>query len=376
MNGSAAPMVGGVTLEPADTGGRVWRARQRFEHLGVDALLVTHLTNIRYLTGFTGSAGLLLVAGDRAVLVTDGRYADQAPAQVAAAGVAVEVLISSTDQRRLVLDAAEGVERIGLEAEHVSWAQHDRYRDEWFAGRALVPTAGVIEELRLIKDAGEVSRMRAAAAVTDAALAAVRDLLADGPTEQEFARALDGRIRELGASGNSFETIVASGPNAALPHARPGARRIQPGDPVIVDVGAVVDGYCSDMTRTFVVGDVSPELSRLVEVVGAAQAAGVSAVRHGVDAAEVDAATRAVIDDAGLGDRFTHGTGHGVGLDIHEAPRVARTSTATLAAGQVVTVEPGVYVPGLGGVRIEDTVVVTESGCRPLTLTPKTISVG
>ncbi|MGH9150935.1 MAG: M24 family metallopeptidase, partial [Acidimicrobiales bacterium] len=199
-----------------------------------------------------------------------------------------------------------------------------------------------------------------------------RHLLAGGVTEAELALALDSEVRRLGASGNSFDTIVASGPNGAKPHARPTGRPVEPGELVVVDFGAVVDGYCSDMTRTVCVGPPrSGTLVRMVEVVAEAQRAGVAAVGAGRRAVDVDAACRQVIAAAGWGDAFVHSTGHGVGLDIHEAPSVSAVSGDTLAAGDVVTVEPGVYLPDHGGVRIEDTVVVTEDGCRPLTLAPK-----
>jgi Xaa-Pro aminopeptidase len=191
-------------------------------------------------------------------------------------------------------------------------------------------------------------------------------------SEIDFAIALDFAIRRLGAEGNSFETIVASGPNGAKPHARPSARRIEPGELVVLDFGAVVDGYCSDMTRTVCVGEpADPQLRRMVEVVAESQQAGVDAVRAGVGCADVDAVCREVIAAAGWADAFLHSTGHGVGLDIHEAPGVSSVSKDTLAAGYIVTVEPGVYLEGLGGVRIEDTVVVTEDGCTPVTNAPK-----
>ena len=196
-------------------------------------------------------------------------------------------------------------------------------------------------------------------------------MLRPGVTEAQIQRALDDAIRSAGASGPAYGTIVASGPNSALPHAHPTDRRLQAGDLVIVDVGATVDGYRSDMTRSFVLGDPREQAAAMLDVVGRSQAAGVEAVRAGVEAREIDAACRAIIDQAGMGDAFIHGSGHGVGLDIHELPRVASGSTATLEAGNVLTVEPGVYLPGVGGVRVEDLVVVTDDGCRPLTLYPK-----
>jgi Xaa-Pro aminopeptidase len=358
-----------------DVVGRLGRLRAAMSDAEVDGLLITHLTNVRYLTGFTGSAALLAVGPGGSVLVTDGRYQDQAPAQLTAAGVETRVEVSSDDQRGLVTAALAGTGRVGLEAEHVSWAARDRYAESWFPDVELVPTAGLVEELRLVKDRGEVDRIRAACAIADDALADVRPRLLEGPTEREFGLELDTAMRWRGASDTSFETIVASGPNGAMPHARPGERTIDDGDLVVIDFGALVDGYCSDMTRTIMVGSPSPTQARMLEVVMMSQAAGVAAVAAGVAASEVDAACRRVIDDAGWSDAFTHGTGHGVGLDIHEAPRVGRTSAATLAAGQVVTVEPGVYLAEHGGVRIEDTVVVTDDGAEPLTLTPKLTSV-
>jgi Xaa-Pro aminopeptidase len=339
---------------------------------GCDGLLVTELVNIRYLTGFTGSAAQLLVTPDRTLFVTDGRYASQAPKQLAAAGVDAEIVIglSGEEQRKTLRSAASNLARLGLEADSVSWAQQRTYATT-FTSSELVPTTGLVELLRLTKDEGELDRMAAAAAIADAALAELAHLLGEGVTEREFAMALDQRMKELGASAPSFDTIVASGPNGALPHAEPGDRQVEQGDLVVVDFGAVVDGYCSDMTRTFQVGDVGPERRRMWEVVFDAQAAGVDAVRSGVEAKAVDAVCRELIAAAGWGEAFSHGTGHGVGLLIHEEPRVSSASGDTLAAGQVVTVEPGVYLPNLGGVRIEDTLVVTAEGSLPLTRSPK-----
>jgi Xaa-Pro aminopeptidase len=340
-----------------------------------EALLVTSLTNIRYLTGFTGSAGMLFVWPEEAVLLTDGRYHTQATEQLAAASVNAEVVIArAADQasRARQLVAPRRLSRLGLEAAHVSWARQRAFSEEWFPGVELLPTVNLVEDLRKVKDPGELARLAAAAEIADQALAQVRPQLAHGLSEEAFGRTLDFEMRLLGASGPSFETIVASGANAAMPHHRPGPRHIQPGEPVVLDFGARFDGYCSDMTRTLWVDRVNdPELRRAVDVVWASQAAGVAAVKPGVKGAAVDAACREVIAEAGWADFFVHATGHGVGLDIHEAPSVAATSTDTLEIGHVVTVEPGVYLPGLGGVRIEDTVVVTEDGCRPLNSTPK-----
>ncbi len=358
-----------------DVAARLNRLRAGLNGAGCDGLVVTNLTNIRYLTGFTGSAGMLLVLPGETVLVTDGRYATQSAEQLAAAGVdAATEIAAAAAQRQLAaaVVARHAPNRLGLEAGHISWARQRAFARDWFPEVELVATEGVIEELRRVKDAGELARLAEAAAIADRALAEVRHLLAEGPTELEFGRTLDFEMRRLGASGPSFETIVASGPNGAKPHHRPSERRIEPGELIVLDFGAVVDGYCSDMTRTVWVGELhSAEDQRMVEVVAASQAAGVAAVAAGVACAEVDGACREVIAGAGWGEHFVHGTGHGVGLDIHEAPSVASTSSDTLAASHVVTVEPGVYLPGVAGVRIEDTVVVTDTGCYPLTHTAK-----
>jgi Xaa-Pro aminopeptidase len=345
--------------------------RARLVELDAAAMLVTNGVDVRWLVGFTGSAGDLLVTAEDAVLLTDGRYRSQAAAQLASAGVRVEV---EADHARHVERLARAVPQgaaVVLQAEHVSWARQRQLAEGALTGRTLLASTGVLAGMRAVKDAGEVARIEAAAAIADAALEEVRPRLVPGTTEQAFALALDTTMRELGASGPSFETIVASGPNGALPHHRPGNRAFEEGDLVVVDFGATVDGYRSDMTRTFAIGALSATQQRMLDVVTEAQAAGVATVRAGVPAAEVDAACRSVIAVAGWGDAFLHGTGHGVGLDIHEEPRVGATSTAVLRAGEVVTVEPGVYLPEHGGVRVEDTLLVTPSAARPLTQFPK-----
>jgi Xaa-Pro aminopeptidase len=358
-------------LPAMDVAGRAGRLRARLDDAGCDGLLVTNVVNVRWLTGFTGSAGVVLVLSDELLVVTDFRYRDQASDQLAAAGVDARLEISSTDQQGIVSKAARGIARIGLEAATVTWAQQRRFAGEWFSGADVVATEGLVEELRQIKDHGEVARIAAAAGVADKALAAVRSRIADGPTERDIALDLEVEMRRRGAEAAAFETIVGSGPNGARPHARAGDRRIRPGDLVVLDFGAVVDGYRSDMTRTVVVGEPSGTQRRMLDVVAESQRAGVAAARDGVSGGAVDRACREVIEAAGWGDSFLHGTGHGVGLDIHEAPRLSAQSDDMLAAGQVVTVEPGVYLPEHGGVRIEDTVAITATGCDILTNAPK-----
>lgn len=352
---------------------RIDRLRAALDADGIGALLVTNLTNIRYLTGFTGSAAMVLVTTDDVWFVTDGRYTTQSAAELAAAGVRanLEVPARMDDQRRVLAAAASGVSTVALEADHVSWSQQQRLASDWFAGIELVASTGMVERLRMVKDDGEVARLSAAASIADVAFERLRHRLADRPTEREFALELDTEMRRLGAADVSFETIVAAGPNAARPHHRPGARTIEPGDLVVVDFGALVDGYHSDMTRTQWVGEPSATQRRMWDVVADAQQAGVEAVRAGQTAGEVDRVCRTVIADAGWAEAFVHSTGHGVGLDIHENPRLGAENPDTLAEGWVVTVEPGVYLEEHGGVRIEDTVLVGPQGCTPLTRAPK-----
>lgn len=375
--------LGPMGLGPMDMAGRANRLRELMGEGGCEALLVSNRSNVRYLSGFSGSAGMVLVRPDDTVLVTDGRYAAQAEREVAASGAPVRVAaLWASQQLDLLGELVKGVGRVGVEADHVSWAAATAWSEGWAKDVELVATSGVVEGLREGKDAGEIARVAAAAAVADAALAAVAPMLAGltpgGPghlTEVELAVALDSEMRRLGAEGPAFETIVASGPNGAEPHHHPAARKIEPGELVTVDFGARVDGYCSDMTRTVVAGEAAPapELRRVAAVVLASQDAGLSAVRAGVAAVEVDRACREVIEAAGFGELFVHRTGHGVGLDVHEPPWLGGPSEDILSCGQVVTVEPGVYVPGLGGARTEDTVVVTEAGCEILTKTPKEV---
>lgn len=349
--------------------------RRRLANAQVDALLVTNLANIRYLTGFTGSAGLLAVTADEALLTTDGRYRTQSAQQLEAAQVPVDIEIGGAEAQRTAMKARLGASgRVGLEADNVTWAASRRWAD-LLEEVELVPTTGLVEALREVKDEGELARMARAAAIADAALAEVVSLLDAGVTEEAFAFELDTAMRRGGAEGSAFETIVAAGPNSAKPHHHPTATPIRPGDAVVIDFGAIFDGYRSDMTRTFSVGG-EPEgrLAEIFAVVGASQAEGVAAVAPGIGAKDVDDVCRKVIADAGLADAFEHGTGHGVGLDIHEAPTVGPTGAGVLVPGTVVTVEPGVYLPGVGGVRIEDTLVVTEDGSRPLTLFDKFVA--
>ncbi|MEQ1872205.1 MAG: Xaa-Pro peptidase family protein [Ilumatobacteraceae bacterium] len=352
---------------------RAQRVRRRLASTTkADALLVSDISNIRWLTGFTGSNGWVVLDADGLTFITDGRYGQQAARQMEAAGVHGEVLVGATSP--LVTDhiakSCDRFDRVAFEAAHVTFAQHAQYVKS--IKSELVPATGIVEAERRVKDADEIEKMAEACRIADQALAEVAPTLADGVTEAEVRNRLEMRMRELGAIGPSYETIVATGPiNAALPHHRPTSTLIEPGHTVIIDVGALVDGYHSDMTRTYFIGEPTSLQQELYDVVLAAQRAGVAAVAAGISTKELDNVCRRVIEEAGYGDWFTHGTGHGVGLLIHEDPFINRAGDTILQVGDVVTVEPGVYHEGFGGIRIEDLVVVTSDGCRVLTNSPK-----
>ena len=339
-------------------------------------MVLSHPTSIRWLTGFGGSLAWVVIDDDRLVLVTDGRYAERAAADLAAndladggLGTELEVRTKRPELVDAMVAAASATRATVLaEAEHLSHAAWTALAERL----PLEPAGGIVEQLRRLKDPGELARMSKAAQIADATLDAVVPMLSERPTEADVRDELEHRMRRAGADGPSYDTIVASGPElAARPHHKTSRRTIVEGDTVIIDVGALVDDYHSDMTRTFVVGEIDARQQEIYDLVLAAQLAGLAAVRPGVAAAELDEACRAVFRDAGYADWFIHGTGHGVGLDIHEEPFAAATSTAVLAEGDVVTVEPGLYRDGFGGVRIEDLVSVTATGCATLTTLPK-----
>ncbi len=335
-----------------------------------EALVVSHPTNIRWLTGFAGSSGTVIVDSGSMTLVTDHRYGERAPEEIESAGA--DCVVDIAAGRGITAAAAhlDSYATIGIEGDHLSMNAGEQWRAR-FGETRIRPTSGIVEAGRAIKDQAELGAMRRAAAIADIVLAETIDAGLEGRTEADIARTIEDGIRGHGADGPAFDTIVASGPNAARPHHAPTQRTIQPQDLVIIDMGATVDGYRSDMTRTFVIGEPDPDQRRLLDAVFDAQRLGVAAVAPGVGFADVDAACRSYLESIGLGDAFVHGTGHGVGLDIHEAPAVSSTATGTLTAGHVITVEPGCYLPGIGGVRWEDTVVVTTDGAEPLTLAPK-----
>jgi Xaa-Pro dipeptidase len=348
------------------------RVRAHCASADLDAALITDLINVRYLTGFTGSNAALLLTEKRSVLATDGRYEVQAAKQ----SPDVELLKDRACAAALAeLAEKNALRRVGFESHHVTVDLRDTLVERC-PGAALVSLGQVVETLRMSKDPDEITLMRHAAEIADAALAEVLEGLVLGRTERHVARELERRMLDKGAEAAAFETIVATGDNSAIPHHRPTDRRIGQGDLLKIDFGARVDGYHSDMTRTFVVAATPQDWQlEIYDLVFAAQRAGREALRPGVEVLAVDSAARGVIAAAGYADQFGHGLGHGIGLRIHEAPLLGPSSSGKLVRNGVVTVEPGVYLPGLGGVRIEDTLVVTDDGPELLTVSTKELLV-
>ncbi|CAN5549981.1 Xaa-Pro peptidase family protein [soil metagenome] len=348
--------------------GRIERVRETLPDSAIDALLVTNLTNVRYLTGFSGTNAQLLVRTSGAVFFSDPRYAARAADLVR--GAEVDIYPSAlTDLLPGRLEAASVV-RLGIEARTMTVAVRDELADK-LEGVTLVPTSDVVEGLRRVKDPDEVAAIRRAVRLGDETFDWILERLAPGRTEREVALDLEVRMRSEGADDVSFEPIVGSGAMSAHIHHTPSDRVLAAGDLVLMDFGALVDGYCSDLTRTVVLGRASERQKEIYATVLEAQSKGIAGVAAGARSADVDAAARGFIAQAGHGDAFGHGLGHGVGLDIHEAPRLARTSDDSLAAGDVVTVEPGIYHGGWGGIRIEDCVLVTADGAEVLGSAPK-----
>jgi Xaa-Pro aminopeptidase len=348
------------------------RADRLVAHLpeiGADVLVVTSLVNVRYLTGYTGSNGVAVVGPSTRLFLTDFRYTEQSAAEVDGS---FDRNIATLDLLDAIADALPGGElRLGFEDAHLSVRSHARLRELMPDRVELVAAGDAVEALRAVKEPEEIKRIAAATSIADTALRQIMEQGLIGRTEIEVATALERAMRDLGAQRPSFEAIVAVGPHGALPHAQPRDVQIGAGELVVIDWGAELDGYCSDCTRTLATGELSETARAIYELVLRAELAGVEAVRAGIGGREADAAAREVIAEAGHGDHFGHGLGHGVGMEIHEGPRLSQRSDAVLADGNVVTVEPGVYLPGEFGVRIEDLVVVNDGGCDILTSLPK-----
>jgi len=340
---------------------------------GVEALLVTHLPNIRYLCGFSGTAGVLLVTGggrrSKCIFYTDGRYTQQAGEEVKGAKLVITKKAAFTEACAALSRTRQKV--LGFEADHLSYAAH-RQLTQTLRGRVrLKAVAGCVEDMRLCKDQEEIGQIRASALVAASLFQAALGAIRPGVSENLVAGEMELQARRAGADKMSFDTIVSAGRRSALPHGRASAQPVPGNGFIILDWGVILAGYCSDMTRTVHVGPVSAARRRMYEAVRAAQLASIESVRPGVTAGEVDRVGRDLLKKAGYGAYFTHSTGHGVGLEVHEAPRLAKDQSLKLAPGMVVTIEPGIYIPDEGGVRIEDMVLVTESGREVLTPTTK-----
>ncbi len=339
----------------------------------LDALLIAHPPNVRYLCGFTGSAGALVISEDKSVFFTDGRYKEQAGVEVEGSRVVVVRKSPLTAVAEWLTTNAKrlGLKTLGIEAEHLSVAERSRLAKALPSGLRLRAAPPLVEQARVIKDAEEIERLDSAVLLGASLFDCILETIRPGVKETEVAAELEYAARQAGADGMSFETIIASGTRSALPHGRASEAAIPANGFVVCDFGVILAGYCSDMTRTVHVGHPSEEMRRIYAAVRDAQQAALETVRAGVSAGEVDRSARKVLFSKGLGRQFTHSTGHGVGLEIHEAPRLAAGQTDVLEPGMVITIEPGAYVAGVAGVRIEDMIVVTEHGCRVLTPTDK-----
>ncbi|MGD0224723.1 MAG: Xaa-Pro peptidase family protein [Terriglobia bacterium] len=351
---------------PSPFRARQERLRALMETRGVPFILVTHLANIRYLTGFTGSAGIVLVGPRTGNLWVDPRYTLQAREQAEGVEVVVEkqgILKGAANWLR-----KNGVREANFEAANFTCAQFEQLRKDTNEILQLKPAGDLIEELRVVKDPGEIEAIRSAGKVTAEVFAELLPQVRPGVVEKDLAAEVEYRMRKKGAEGAAFETIVASGPRSAYPHARPSSKALQESELVIFDLGAILGGYAADMTRTICLGEPTRRVRILYSAVLKAQAGAVRSVRDPTPAGEVDAVARRILANQGLARYFTHSTGHGVGLEIHERPRLGKGESTCLRSGSVVTVEPGVYLKGIGGIRIEDTVLVGPEG--PEILTP------
>lgn len=349
---------------------RIDRLRARIDELAIDAFLITSRHNVRYLSGFTGSAGSLLITKDHVALLTDKRYTLRAQSE--APGTEVIVPEGTDDDVLKRQIECRAFRKVGFEASAVTVKTLDNWREKYGElGVEWVPTNGVVEKLRMVKDAEEIASIRAACGIADATFAHIQLFMQPETVELDVAMELEWFMRRQGARRPAFESIVASGENSAIPHAEPGERRFRAGDLVTLDFGAEVDGYTSDITRTVVIGKASAEQRRIYETVLEAQLRAIEGIRPGVKCADIDAIARQVITDAGYGKHFTHSLGHSLGLSVHDGVGFSDKSEVVLEPGMVFTVEPGIYIDGFGGVRIEDDVLVTEDGVELLTHAPK-----
>ncbi|MBA2879007.1 M24 family metallopeptidase [Anoxybacillus ayderensis] len=346
---------------------KVQKLRAQFAEHGIDGFLITNEYNRRYMTNFTGTAGVVLISETDAVFITDFRYVEQATRQIEGYEIVqhTQTLIEEVAKQVERL----GIQKLGFEQDDLSYATFSSYEKAIKA--TLIPVSGAVEKLRLIKCEAEIKILKEAAEIADAAFRHILDFIRPGVREIDVANELEFFMRKQGATSSSFDIIVASGVRSALPHGVATEKVIEKGELVTLDFGAYYKGYCSDITRTVAVGEVSDELKRIYDVVLQAQLRGVEHIRAGMTGREADALTRDYISACGFGEYFGHSTGHGLGMEVHEMPALSMRSDTVLQPGMVVTVEPGIYIAGLGGVRIEDDIVITENGNERLTLSPK-----
>jgi Xaa-Pro aminopeptidase len=353
---------------------RLARLRLHLTEAHSDAVLVTHAPNIHYLCGFQGSAGILIVEADRATLFTDGRYSIQAREQTRQTGVSVHIPegpILLAAAARLSSPTPRCPPRIAIDAAHLTVSEKEKLVKTVARPCKWISCAGWVERLRTIKSHSELERIRAAARLISSVFDQIIKQIRPGIAELDVAAEMDYRMRKLGAEGPSFETIVASGPRSALPHARPTSRRLHGNELVLLDAGAILTGYCSDVTRTVYTGRAPDRVKRWYKAVLEAQKAACEATTAGVESRVPDGAARRVLDSYKLGKYFVHSTGHGLGLEVHEEPRLAKGQNALIESGMVVTIEPGVYMPGVGGIRIEDDLAVRDGKAEILTTTSR-----
>ncbi|MGN7941348.1 M24 family metallopeptidase [Virgibacillus sp. 6R] len=344
------------------------KIRNRFKELSIDGLLITSEYNRRYMTGFTGTSGIALISEDKAVFMTDFRYTEQAAKQVKEYEIVQHTGPLSEEVAQLV--SKLGIKKLGFEQDHLTYQEYSNYK-KVLNSVEFIPVSGAVEKLRLIKSPAEIKILKEAAEIADAAYKHILTFVKPGVREIDVSNELEFFMRKNGAVSSSFDIIVASGYRSALPHGVASEKEIEKGDFVTLDFGAYYKGYCSDITRTFAVGQPSDELKKIYSIVLEAQLRGMNGIKPGMTGKEADALTRDYISEHGYGEYFGHSTGHGLGMEVHEGPALSYRSDTILQPGMVVTVEPGIYIPELGGVRIEDDTVITENGNESLTHSSK-----
>lgn len=349
---------------------RLGRLREALEKSRIDALLITQLDNIKYISGFSGSTAAVVVTGDRAVIMVDPRYTLQASKEAVGFEIHEYFGIPQTEAAAALVDIL-APERLGFEADFMTVSQHERLKKALTKPVKLVPTIDIVSDLRLVKDADEIARIKKAVKIADDCYTHILSFIKPGMKERDLALEIDFTMRRLGADGPSFETIAAAGPNAAFPHAKPGDAKIKVGQFVKMDYGASYKLYSSDITRTVAIGKATQKMKDIYNIVLEAQLRSIAAIKPGLKGEEVDAVARDFITEKGYGENFGHGLGHSLGIAVHDGPGFSKTSDIVLEPGMVMTVEPGIYIEGWGGVRIEDDIVVTEKGCQILTKSTK-----